>query len=185
LQVWRLPAKEPPSAAKIGDEPVACDNSLHLPALRISISNQLTFRASLPSVAERRGSSGTGVCCFAHIMPNGLFACRKLDACSGNVFLDQGMRGWLAEEDEMPVSAVMASHSGGGWNHAEFPLKFNSLEFSGFTRQAGLTVAELTDYYCRSEETRRMTSPDDRRWRGYCTVLPLPRCRVNCHWRLS
>jgi len=39
----------------------------------------------------------------------------------------------------------MASHSGGGWNHAEFPLKFNSLEFSGFTRQAGLTVAELTE----------------------------------------
>jgi hypothetical protein len=49
-----------------------------------------------------------------------------------------------------PFSAVRASHRGGGLNRAEFALKFNSLEFSGFTRQAGLTVAELTDYYCRS-----------------------------------
>jgi hypothetical protein len=49
-----------------------------------------------------------------------------------------------------PFSAVTASHRGGGWNGAEFPLKFNSLEFSGFTRQAGLTLAELADYYCRS-----------------------------------
>jgi hypothetical protein len=47
------------------------------------------------------------------------------------------MRGWLADEDEMPVSAATAARRGGGWNRAEFPLNFNSLEFSGFTRQAG------------------------------------------------
>jgi hypothetical protein len=62
-----------------------------------------------------------------------------------------------------PFSAVTASHRRGRWNRKEFRLKFNSLEFCGFTRQAGLTVAELTDYYCRSQETRRMTSPDDQR----------------------
>jgi hypothetical protein len=92
-------------------------------------------------------------------MPDGLFACRKHGACSGNVFLDQGMRGWLADEAEMSVLCGDGFAQGGGWNRAEFTLKFNSLEFSGFTRQRGLTVAELTDYYGRSEETRRMTSP--------------------------
>jgi hypothetical protein len=72
----------------------------------------------------------------------------------------------LQTKMKYPFSGVTASHTGGGWNRAEFPLKFNSLEFSSFTRQAGLTLAELTDYYCRSEETRRTTSPDDRRSRG-------------------
>jgi hypothetical protein len=56
----------------------------------------------------------------------------------------------LQTKTKCPFSAVTTSHRGGGWNRAEFPLKFNSLEFSGFTRQAGLTVAELTDYYYRS-----------------------------------
>jgi hypothetical protein len=88
------------------------------------------------------------VCSFAYILPNGLFACRKLDAGSGNVFLDQGMRGWLADEDEMPV---LCGNGFARWLESRgILLKFNSLEFSGFTRQVGLTVAELTDYYCRS-----------------------------------
>jgi hypothetical protein len=81
-----------------------------------------------------------------------------------------------------PLSAVTASHRGGGCNRAEYPFKSNSLEFSGFTRQAGLTVAELTDYYHRSEEN----APDGQAPMidaGEVTVLA--RCRVNCHWRLS
>jgi hypothetical protein len=83
--------------------------------------------------------------CAPSLRPNGLFACRKRDAYSGNLFQDQA--GWLADEDEMPVLCGDGFAQGRWLNRAEFPLKFNSLEFSGFTRQAGLTVAELTDYY--------------------------------------
>jgi len=54
----------------------------------------------------------------------------------------------LRTKMKCPFSAVTASHRSGGWNRTEFPLKFNSLEFSGFTRRSGLTVVELTDYYC-------------------------------------
>jgi hypothetical protein len=36
---------------------------------------------------------------------------------------------------EMPVLCGGGFAQGRGWNLAEFPLKFSSLEFSGFTRQ--------------------------------------------------
>jgi hypothetical protein len=90
-------------------------------------------------------------------MPNGLFACRTLDACSGNVFLDQGMRGWLADEDGMPVLCSDGFAQGRWLESRGIPAQTQLVEVSGFTRQAGLTVAELTDYYCCSEEMRRMT----------------------------
>src|SRR5215831_17473244 len=86
---------------KIGDEAVAVG---HFIVGVEDLDLEPVDLQGILAIAQRNiVDPAVSVCALSLAMPDGLFACRKFDACSGNVFPDQGMRGWLADEDEMPV----------------------------------------------------------------------------------